>query len=62
MEILSILNEIMNFNLNKSLVEDVGDGETLLVGDLAEVGSPRVEGLSHPQLGEGLHQAGLEAG
>ena len=49
-------------NLNKSLVEDVGDGQALLVGDFAEVCSPRVEGLGHPQLGEGLHQAGLETG
>ena len=59
---VTVHNEIQNVNLDQSLVEDVGDGETLLVGDLTEVCSPCVKSLGHPQLGERLHQACLKAG
>ena len=59
---VTVHNEIQIVDLDQSLVEDVGDGETLLVGDLTEVCSPRVKSLSHTQLGERLHQACLKAG
>ena len=63
MEIIATVhNEILDVDLDQSLVEDVGDGETLLVGDLTEVCSPSVKSLGHPQLGERLHQACLKAG